>query len=97
MYLFEGETIKLSAAHYHKLKALYPHIDLTAELEQLDCALMGTKKWWMPMNQMLNYRNKKKAEENKRYQHGTRNRSLEQDLTDTSWAKDISKVTVIKN
>ena len=57
-YLFEGDTIKLNEKDFNKALRLYQNINLTAELEQLDVELNGTKKWWPVMHAKLNYRNK---------------------------------------
>ena len=56
-YAFEGETIKLVAEDFARLKKLFKNLDLTTHLEQLDLELRGTKKWWPAMNAKLNYRN----------------------------------------
>lgn len=57
-YVFSGETIRLVARDYEKLKSQYPNIDLDYQLKQLDLELRGKKNWFVEMNSKLNYRNK---------------------------------------
>lgn len=57
-YAFAGSTVRLTDSDFDKLQTLYPLINLSAELAQLDVELQGKRKWWGDMNAKLNYRNK---------------------------------------
>jgi hypothetical protein len=94
-YAFEGETVKIIHAHFEKMQKLYQNINLMAELEQLDLELHGVKKYWMPLNAKLNYRNKNAPPRQVAHHSGnvahlnrsTRETTLEQELGDRSWAQ----------
>lgn len=65
-YVFEGEIIKLTAKDYAKWNDMYKHLNLTAELEQLDMELEAkqreggsVKKWFSECVARLNGRNKR--------------------------------------
>ena len=57
-YAFLGETIRLTEKDFQKWLALYPNLNLTKELQQLDMECRGDKKWFMTVSSKLNYRNK---------------------------------------
>lgn len=63
-YAFCGETINVTDKDFDQMKTSYPNLDLIAELKQLDLELKGEKKYWMPLNAKLNYRNRKSGETN---------------------------------
>lgn len=57
-YVFEGETVRINARDYARMRDLYPNLNLIHELDQLDFELRGKKKWWPELQAKLNYRNK---------------------------------------
>ena len=96
-YVFEGDRVKINQSDYQRFLKLYPKLDLLTELEQLDVELREAtnKSWFMTLNAKLNYRNKvaktkpgQVAITSNNY-HGsdrTRDRTIKQQLDDTSWA-----------
>lgn len=103
-YVFEGEVIKLSARDFYKWQDMYQSLDLTAELIQIDEEFSirlregeKMKKWFSECYARLNGRNKI-AERSRPISRGnyidrpltTRERFLEQDLTDRGWADGLS-------
>lgn len=108
-YIFEGEVVKLNAKDYYKWRDMYPALDLTAELTQIDEEFSirlregeKLKKWFSECYARLNGRNKIAAKNAPRpnFQQQrlcdatgavkpastTRERSIELDLSDRSWA-----------
>lgn len=77
-YVFEGEIIKINAKDYAKWCDMYKHLNITAELQQLDMELEAkqreggnVKKWFSECVARLNGRNKR-AE---RFNHGSNKQS----------------------
>lgn len=65
-YAFEGQIIKLNNRDYHNWKSIYPSLDLTQELIQLDMELVcqqadgkDVRKWYSQIFARLNGRNKR--------------------------------------
>lgn len=84
-YVFEGEIIKLTAKDFAKWTDMYKHLNLTAELEQLDMELEAkqreggnVKKWFSECVARLNGRNKR-AE---RFNRGSNQQSYKQPHAD---------------
>lgn len=69
-YYFEGEKIKITENDFYKMRSLYPALNLTDELDQLDSELRDEKKWWMVLSAKLNYRNKKAISDEKNIHRG---------------------------
>lgn len=64
-YMFEGEVVKLNAVDFTKWRDMYPALDLTAELMQIDEEFSirlregeKLKKWFSECYARLNGRNK---------------------------------------
>jgi len=64
-YIFEGEVVKLNVKDFHKWQDMYPNLDLTAELIQIDEEFSirlregeKLKKWFSECYARLNGRNK---------------------------------------
>lgn len=90
-YVFEGEIIKLNAKDYAKWSSLYPALNLTEELIQLDAEFeakqregSSTKKWFSECIARLNGRNKR-AQRFSGPSIGIRGMTHEQEF-DRSWA-----------
>lgn len=103
-YAFDGEVVKLNIKDFAKWQHMYPSLDLTAELIQIDEEFAirlregeKLKKWFSECYARLNGRNKIAAKNNRQLQpasvnpgsRSTRDISLHEQLTDRSWAKDI--------
>jgi len=95
-YIFEGEVIKLNAKDFARWCQLYPKLDLSLELEQIDAEMehrketgQNMKSWFVECMKRLYVRNKHEAK-NKPVagNRSTRDISLHEELTDTSWAYD---------
>jgi len=58
-YIFEGDTIKLTAKDYDALKNMYSNIDLDFHLKKVDLEFMHDKpkKWFVVLSAKLNYHN----------------------------------------
>jgi len=103
-YAFEGEVVKLNIKDFTKWQCMYPSLDLTAELIQIDEEFAirlregeKMKKWFSECYARLNGRNKIASKNNRQFQpiannsgiRTTREISIHEQLTDRSWAKDI--------
>ena len=93
-YVFEGEKIKINEKDFNRMQQMYQNINLMAELDQLDLELRDEKKWWLPLQAKLNYRNKNAPKKQVAYyqdnvahlNRSTRDITLEEELSDTSWS-----------
>jgi len=92
-YIFEGEVIKLNAKDYYKWADMYKSLDLTAELIQMDELFQirkregeTMKKWFSEAFNRLNGRNKI-ASKNRSFNQ-PKQKSIEEQLVDHSWADD---------
>ncbi len=98
-YAFEGEVVKLNIKDFTKWQHMYQSLDLTAELIQIDeefsiRAREGEKlkKWFSECYARLNGRNKIAMKNNRQMQPvlgkpvNLRDRTLQQQLDDKSWA-----------
>lgn len=92
-YVFEGEVIKLNAKDFYKWSDMYKHLDLTAELIQMDEEFQirlregeKLKKWFSECYSRLNGRNKIAAKS--RSYAKPQQKSIEEQLVDYDWAKD---------
>ena len=106
-YVFEGEVVKLNARDFYKWRDMYPSLDLTAELIQIDEEFSirlregeKLKKWFSECYARLNGRNKIAMKNAPRINNSpqrlcdntgqprlTRDRSIQEDLNDRSWAE----------
>ena len=92
-YVFEGEIIKINAKDYAKWCDMYKHLNITAELQQLDMELEAkqreggsVKKWFSECVARLNGRNKR-AE---RFNRGSNQQSRQNiDNNNTDWVRGI--------
>ncbi len=106
-YAFEGEVVKLNLKDFTKWRDMYPALDLTAELIQIDeefsiRAREGEKlkKWFSECYARLNGRNKIAMKNNRGIANvnpanglrSTRDLSIHEQLTDRSWAAGIKTV-----
>lgn len=93
-YAYEGDKIKLTQKDFSKLENLFQNLNLRNELDILDMELSEEKKWWMPMMAKLRYRNNnspkkqlyKKDGNVSHINRSTRDLSLDEELSDDSWA-----------
>ncbi len=70
-YAFHGETIKLNQKDFNAWQKLYPNLNLSNELSQLDMEVRGDKKWFSAASAKLNYRNKNALNNKKKFQGRT--------------------------
>jgi hypothetical protein len=91
-YVFEGEVIKLNAKDFAKWGELYPSVNLTEELIQLDTEFEARKreggkvnKWFSECIARLNGRNKRAERFPQKNNTGTRGMTPKQEF-DRSWA-----------
>jgi hypothetical protein len=102
-YIFKGEVIKLNAKDYYKWAEMYPSLDLTAELIQMDEEFQirlregdKLKKWFSECFARLNSRNKHAAryKKNQLSVNGTRKSCdipWQEERYDTRWADEPPK------
>ncbi len=103
-YAFEGEVVKLNLKDYTKWRNMYPALDLSAELIQIDEEFSirlregeKLKKWFSECYARLNGRNKIAMKNNRGIAavnpanglRSTRDMPVYENLTDRSWAKDM--------
>lgn len=89
-YHWQGEIIKLTEKDYLKLERIFPDLSLEMELACMDMVFCDDrpKNWYMTMMYKLRFQQEKV---NKQPQ-STRERSIEQDLTDRSWADNVKQI-----
>lgn len=89
-YHWQGEVIKLNEKDYNKLERAFPKLDLEMELLVVDAIFSNERpqNWYMAMWYKLRHQQDKANKE----PESTRNRPIEQDLTDRSWADNVRAI-----
>lgn len=89
-YAWQGEVIKLNQKDYARLERTFTKLDLGMELLVMDMAFTNERpdNWYMAMLYKLRYQHEKAAKQ----PDSTRERSLEQDLTDRGWASNVRAI-----